>query len=320
MESMTEPNISERPSVVVADDDRGFALHLRDWFSARGYVTEVIDDPEQLERRLGTEPPELLVLDQQLRGVNPINLMRLLRRNKGSTFSDVLLVTDGPVDETVVKTLEAGADDFLRRPFSDLELEAVVSTLTRRSRTLRDVSPLTGLPGNHRCTLELRRRIDFGQPVALAHADLDHFKPFNDHYGFLRGDQVIKFAAHIIQEALAAADRGGTGFVGHIGGDDFMVLLDPDDAEEFSSQVVESFDDGILDFYDPEDALRGYIELQDRRGGRQAFPPVTISLGVATSRHRPFASHFEASTIASEMKEYAKASQGSTYEIDRRGA
>ncbi len=315
---MTESTPTERAAVVVADDDRGFALHLRDWFGTRGYVAEIIEDPEALEARLNSEPPELLVLDQQLGGVNPVALMRLLRRNKASTFSDVLLVTDGPVDETVMKTLEAGADDFLRRPFSDLELEAVVSTLTRRSRTLRDVSPLTGLPGNHRCTLELRRRIELGQPVALAHADLDHFKPFNDHYGFLRGDQVIKFAAHIIQEAMAAADQTGNGFIGHIGGDDFMALLSPDDAEAFSAHVVESFDDGILDFYDPEDALRGYIELQDRRGGRQAFPPVTFSIGVATSRHRPFDSHFEASTIASEMKEYAKASQGSTYEIDRR--
>ncbi len=317
---MTESTTPDRAGVVIADDDHDFAVHLRDWFAARGQTVEVIDDPESLERRLGTAPPELLVLDQRLRGVNPVALMRLLRRNKASTFTDVLLVIDGPVDETVMRTLESGADDFVRRPFTDLELEAVVSNLTRRSRTLRDVSPLTGLPGNHRCTLELRRRIELGQPVALAHADLDHFKPFNDHYGFLRGDQVIKFAAHIIQEAIAAADQSGTGFIGHIGGDDFMALLSPDDAEAFSAHVVESFDDGILDFYDPEDALRGYIELQDRRGGRQAFPPVTISIGVASSRHRPFDSHFEASTIASEMKEYAKATQGSSFEIDRRGA
>ncbi len=310
----------DRTAVVVADDDRDFALHLRDWFAARGHLAEIVAEPEALESRLAEDPPDLLVLDQQLRGVNTVALMRLLRRNKASTFSDVLLVTDGPVDDTILKALEAGADDFLCRPFSDLELEAVVSTLTRRSRTLRDVSPLTGLPGNHRCTLELRRRIEQRMPVALAHADLDHFKPFNDHYGFLRGDQVIKFAAHIIQEAVAAVDPTGTAFIGHIGGDDFMALLSPDDAEAFSAQVVESFDEGVLDFYDPEDALRGYIELQDRRGGRQAFPPVTISIGVATSRNRPFASHFEASTIASEMKEYAKATQGSSYEIDRRGS
>ncbi len=317
---MTEVSPSDRTSVVVADDDHGFAVHMRDWFASRGHVVDIVADPEALERRLADDPPDLLMLDQQLRGVNTIALMRILRQNKASTFSDVLLVTDGPVDETVMKALEAGADDFLRRPFSDLELEAVVSTLTRRSRTLRDVSPLTGLPGNHRCTLELRRRIELGQPVALAHADLDHFKPFNDHYGFLRGDQVIKFAAHIIQESIAATDRSGNAFIGHIGGDDFMALLSPEDAEAFSAQVVESFDEGVLDFYDPEDALRGYIELQDRRGGRQAFPPVTISIGVATSRHRPFESHFEASTIASEMKEYAKAAQGSSFEIDRRGA
>ena len=157
-----------------------------------------------------------------------------------------------------------------------------------------------------------------GQSLALAHADLDHFKPFNDHYGFLRGDQVIKFAAHVLREAMASTDVGGSGFIGHIGGDDFVILLDPANVDAFASAVVAAFDDGILDFYDPEDALRGYIELLDRRGGRQAFPVVSVSLGIASNVHRPFASHFEASELASEMKEFAKTIQGSTYRVDRR--
>ena len=315
---MVEAPPADRSTVVIADDDRSFALHLRDWFAERGYEAEILEDPGALDTRLRTAPPDLLVLDQQLGGVNPVELMRTLRTSVGATFADVLLVTSEPVNEMVIRTLEAGADDLLTRPFGDLELEAAVSTLMRRSRTLRDVSPLTGLPGNHRCTSELRRRIDAGQPLALAHADLDHFKPFNDHYGFLRGDQVIKFAAHVLREAMASTDFGGRGFIGHIGGDDFVILLDPSTVDAFASEVVSAFDDGILDFYDPEDALRGYIELLDRRGGRQAFPVVSVSLGIASNVHRPFASHFEASELASEMKEFAKTIQGSTYRVDRR--
>lgn len=315
---MVEAPPHDRSSVVIADDDASFALHLREWFTTRGYDAEIIEDPSALDARIRKAPPDLLVLDQQLGGVNPIELMRTLRTSVGATFADVLLVTSEPVNEMVIRTLEAGADDLLTRPFADLELEATVSTLMRRSRTLRDVSPLTGLPGNHRCTSELRRRIESGRALALAHADLDHFKPFNDHYGFLRGDQVIKFAAHVLREAMAAAGGADAAFIGHIGGDDFVVLLDPSRVEAFAAEVVRTFDDGILDFYDAEDALRGYIELLDRRGGRQAFPVVSISLGIATNVHRPFESHFEATEIASEMKEFAKTIQGSAFRVDRR--
>lgn len=315
---MPDPTPTECPPVVIADDDRAFALHLRDWFAARANGAEVVDDPGALEQRLRDSPPDLLVLDQQLGGVNPVELVRTLRTSTGATFTDVLLVTSEPVDEMVLRTLEAGADDFIVRPFGDLELEATVSTLLRRSRMLRDVSPLTGLPGNHRCTSELRRRIETAEPLALVHADLDHFKPFNDHYGFLRGDQVIKFAAHVLREAMALAASTEGGFIGHIGGDDFVVLLDPESVDAFAAEVVHIFDDGILDFYGPEDAMRGYIELLDRRGGRQAFPVVSISLGIATNVHRPFTSHFEATEIASEMKEFAKTVQGSAYRVDQR--
>jgi diguanylate cyclase (GGDEF)-like protein len=192
-----------------------------------------------------------------------------------------------------------------------------VGAVLRRSKAMRDLSPLTALPGNFRIGEELQRRVASGRPMAVVHADLDNFKAFNDHYGFMRGDNVIKFTANTLVEAAVQAGDP-TAFVGHVGGDDFICALEPELAERFCKEVIERFDDGILDFYDPHDALRGSVEVIDRRGERHMFPIVSVSLGVATNLRRSFASEWEASAVAAEMKEHAKADAGSSYRFDRR--
>jgi GGDEF domain-containing protein len=216
-----------------------------------------------------------------------------------------------------VEGLQLGADDYVTKPFEFDELVARIQTVLARAQANRDLSPLTGLPGNFRISQELERRIDSGKPFALVHADLDNFKAFNDHYGFMRGDGVIKFSAHVLLEAQAELEEEEP-FIGHIGGDDFIALVDPERVEDFCKNVIRNFDEGVLDFYDTADVLRGYIEVVDRRGERHAFPLTSISLGVVTNQHRPIQNQWEASAIASEMKEHAKRQPGSIYEIDRR--
>ena len=151
----------------------------------------------------------------------------------------------------------------------------------------------------------------------MVHGDLDNFKAFNDHYGFMRGDEVIRFCATCLSTAASSLGIEDP-FVGHIGGDDFVAIIPAEMAEPYCKEVVERFDDGILDLYDTADALRGYIEVIDRRGERYAFPVVSLSLGVASSEVREMNTQWEASAVAVEMKEFAKKQPGSTYRIDRR--
>ena len=135
----------------------------------------------------------------------------------------------------------------------------------------------------------------------------------------MRGDEVIKFTAHVLLEA-AAATGDPTAFIGYIGGDDFVACFDATFAQQFCETVVKFFDEGALDYYDMEDALRGYVEVTDRRGDRHAFPLVTVSIGVVTNSSRPITSQWEASAVAVEMKEFAKRQVGSSFEIDRRSS
>jgi len=308
-------DVSER--ILVVDDDPDIVQFVRANLEVEGYtVRTATSGTEGLEQAFA-EVPDLVLLDVSMPDVDGLEVLRRLQVSPATANVAVVLLTARAHSADRVHGLELGADDYVTKPFDIEELVARMRAVLRRSKAMRDLSPLTSLPGNFRIAEELERRVGGGKPVAVVHADLDNFKAFNDHYGFMRGDNVIKFTANTLVEA-AVETGDATCFVGHVGGDDFIAVMAPDAAELFCKTVVDRFDDGILDFYDPQDALRGFVEVIDRRGERHAFPIVSISLGVATNARRRFSTEWEASAVASEMKEHAKTEAGSCYRIDRR--
>ena len=303
--------------ILIADDDPDILQFVRVNLELEGFEVDTAADGREALSKVIEQPPDLVLLDIMMPEMDGLSALRRMRAHPAAANTSVILLTARALPDDRVSGLELGADDYVTKPFDVSELMARVKAVLRRSQAMRDVSPLTGLPGNFRITGELEERIARADPFGLGHIDLDNFKAFNDHYGFMRGDQVIKFTAHVLLEAAAeAADPEA--FIGHVGGDDFVAVVHPDHVEEFSKAVIRLFDDGILDFYDTADALRGYIEVTDRRGERHAFPLVSISVGVVTNIERGISSQWEASAIAVEMKEFAKRQLGSSYEIDRR--
>ncbi|HVF04695.1 MAG TPA: GGDEF domain-containing protein, partial [Frankiaceae bacterium] len=177
--------------------------------------------------------------------------------------------------------------------------------------------PLTGLPGNHRIEDELADRVVRAEPFAVLYLDLDNFKSFNDCYGFLRGDEVIMLLATAARRAALEVGEPSP-FIGHIGGDDFVVVCLPEQAEPIAKRVVEVFDNAAPRLHDPVDAERGYLEVTDRQGSVRRFPVVSVSIGIALTGARMFTDKREVVDVATEMKKVAKTQVGSSIAIDRR--
>jgi diguanylate cyclase (GGDEF)-like protein len=203
------------------------------------------------------------------------------------------------------------------KPFDTPELLARVRGVLRRSKEMKDESPLTGLPGNVRVQEEIEARVAAGAEFALLYADMDHFKAYNDHYGFVRGDEAIRELARILGDAVREL-VGDDGFVGHLGGDDFAMVVPAGAATSVAETVIQRFDDRIPHLYDPQDRDRGWIEVVNRKGELQRFEPVSLSIGIASTHRRSFAHFGEVVAVATEMKNYTKETPGSSWAIDRR--
>jgi DNA-binding response OmpR family regulator len=303
--------------ILVADDDPDILQVVRVNLELEGYEVETAMDGQEALDKAVAAPPALILLDIMMPRMDGLTALHRMRAHAATGNTSIILLTARGLPEDRVRGLELGADDYITKPFDVSELAARVKAVLRRTQAARDLSPLTGLPGNFRISQEIEDRIASGATFALVHCDLDNFKAFNDHYGFMRGDEVIRFCGKALQEGGVAVGESDV-FVGHIGGDDFVAIVSAEAAEQFCKEVIEYFDDGILDYYDTGDALRGYIEVVDRRGERFAFPIASVSMGVATNAPRDITSQWEASAVAVEMKEFAKKQAGSSYQIDRR--
>ena len=305
--------------VLVADDDPDILNVVKINLELDGFEVDTAVDGEDAMQKATSSPPNVIILDIMMPRMDGLTALHRLRSQAGTANIPIILLTARGLPEDRVRGLELGADDYITKPFDITELAARVKAVLRRTQAARDLSPLTGLPGNFKITAEIEDCIREERAFALVHGDLDNFKAFNDHYGFMRGDEVIRFCASSFNEAVESLGMADT-FIGHIGGDDFVAIIPPEMSELFAKEVIERFDDGILDLYDTADALRGYIEVINSRGERYAFPVVSLSLGVASTHVREIGTQWEASAIAVEMKEFAKKQQGSTYRIDRRTA
>jgi diguanylate cyclase (GGDEF)-like protein len=303
--------------ILVVDDDPDILKFVEMNLELDGFEVTLAGGGREALEQAKASPPDLMLLDVMMPEIDGLTVLRRMRSDPSMANIPVIVLTARSLAEDRVKGLDLGADDYITKPFDLEELIARIRTVLRRSQQMRDLSPLTGLPGNFQIASELERRVERGKDFAVVHADLDNFKAFNDHYGFLRGDAVIKFTAKVLNGASTAVGDEDA-FVGHVGGDDFVAVVNDHNAELFCEHVVTHFDDGILDFYDTADALQGYIEVTDRRGERHAFPVCSLSMGVATSARKALSSEWEASSVASEMKEVAKRTPGTNYQIDRR--
>jgi len=227
----------------------------------------------------------------------------------------VTVVPDG--DVPFADAFAAGSDEVVRADLAAAELWPRLDALLRRSDRDTLVHPSTRLPGTVEIERELSRRLESGELFAACYADLDHFKEFNDRYSYYDGDRVIRILAKVLHDVVKGT-CGSAGFVGHIGGDDFIFIMPVAAVPEVCSEIIAIFDALAPCQYSEQDRRAGYFFGKDRRGQLHRVPLMTVSIGVVTNERRRFTHAAQVSELATEMKSYAKTLEGSVYAVDRR--
>jgi diguanylate cyclase (GGDEF)-like protein len=314
--NMTDGLINEHTAVLLTNG-QSVPAWLTSWFASTGLpVQHILDQGAVLAAALRTRP-RTIVLDAR----GPLEwqqeAIEACRRLKHDSYTAIVPVVLIVPRERFGDAFAAGADEVLRADVDEFEASARLGSLLRRSDRDTDVHPSTRLPGTREIEAELARRVASGERFAACYADLDFFKEFNDRYGYHNGDQVIRLLARILHDVVKGL-CGESGFVGHIGGDDFLCTVPVIAMARVCDEIIRVFDELIPLQYSEQDRRVGYFFGKDRRGQLHRVPLMTLSVGVVTNQRRRFTRAVEVSELATEMKSYAKSLPGSVWAVDRR--
>lgn len=304
------------PAVLLTPDGSSLLEAVEAWLGSAGIPRELVRDPDALMARCLRGRPRILVIDAR----DGMELAeQACRRVKSDSYSAVVptVVLCRFASGDMERAFAFGADEVLTEQTPPAEaLSRLNATLARSDRDVH-VHPSTRLPGTDVIEACITSRMATDAPFAVCYADLDHFKEFNDRYGYHEGDRVIRVLARILHDVVKGL-CGEEGFVGHIGGDDFIYIIPAGAVPAVCSEIVDVFDLLVPVQYSEADRRAGYFFGKDRRGQLHRVPLMTLSIGVVTNERRRFTSAWHVSELATEMKAYAKSLNGSVFSVDRR--
>ena len=261
--------------------------------------------------------PSLIIINEDSIDKDIIELCRKIREDDDNSITPIVVLGDSRDKDHRVSILKIGVEYYIVKPMDTDYLYYTIKNIVRLMYTNRRVSPLTGLPGNVQIQTEIKKRLLKKEEFAILYFDLDNFKSYNDLYGFAKGDEIIKFTAKTITRNVHSSNSESC-FVGHIGGDDFIAIVEDANYEEICKNVIKEFDENVLQYFTLEDAERGYVEVANRRGIIEQFPLTSISIGVVDVDKGRFKNALEIGEVGAQVKHVSKTIVGSSYAIDRR--
>lgn len=309
---------------IIDDDDSSIAVFRELFKNEENYKFTNIKS-EQIDIAL-KNIPSLIIINEDAIERDIIELCQKIRRDEDNTITPVIVVSSNKEKEHRIKILNESIEYYIRKPVDEDYLFYTIKNLGRLLSINRTISPLTGLPGNVQIHAELKKRLLNSEEFSVLYLDLDNFKPYNDVYGFLRGDQVIQYTADVILNCIHSNScrleseniSRNNCFVGHIGGDDFLAIVPYTEVDKLCQTIIATFDKGIKKFFNQEDLEKGYIESENRKGEIDIFPITGISIGAVIVDKNRFSNILEISEVGTQVKHLAKTIQGSSYAIDRR--
>jgi PleD family two-component response regulator len=290
---------------------------VADWLTGKGFPSVAVGDAAQIEAMTLRTLPAMVLVDGNGDHSRGLALCQTLKADPYSAIVPIAFLEDAHIENRVHAAFRAGADEVITPVFDPEEQRSRLDVLLTRTERNVSVHPSTRLPGTSEIEREIKRRMDAGGNFAVCYADLDHFKEYNDRYSYNDGDRVILILSRILHDVVKGL-CGHDGFVGHIGGDDFILVLPLEMTDACCGEIVGVFDQLIPFQYSDADRRAGYYFGKDRRGQLHKVPFMTLSIGIVTNERRRFTHPAQVSELATEMKSYAKTLPGSVYVIDRR--
>ena len=261
--------------------------------------------------------PDLIIVNEDNLKTDTDVILRSLRDNTDYSITPIILVSS--ISDKVHRTqmLEHGIEIYIVKPLNEMYFFYTIKNISRLIASNRCISALTGLPGNVQIENEMKRRMSSQDIYAVLYMDLDNFKSYNDKYGFMNGDEVIKFTSDLIQESIQKYGIPGD-FLGHIGGDDFVAIVNYENAKKIGRSVVKNFDARIKKFYNQEDATKGWIRVVNRKGKLEKYPIMTITVAMISNKYKKYNTTLDIGEDGAMIKKKAKTILGSTFLEDRR--
>jgi diguanylate cyclase (GGDEF)-like protein len=303
--------------ILVVDDDPDIRDILKITLSEENYeVLEAGDGVEAL-KIINSKPLDLVLVDYKMPKLDGRKVCQAVKKDLLLSHLPIIMVTGKGDINDKVNGIDAGADDYVVKPFEPKELLARIRMILRRTAHDLQANPLTRLPGNIAILNELSKRLEDKSIFSVCYIDLDKFKAFNDKYGFEHGDEVIRETARILIRSTQELGNSDD-FIGHIGGDDFVVITTPDKSDSLCQKIIDDFDKTMPNFYNEDDRKKGYIVAKDRKGKKQKIKLLSVSIGVVTNELRAITHVAQVGEIGAELKTLAKAEERSNFVKDRR--
>lgn len=295
---------SER--IMVVDDDEQVASYVQLTFSLNGYRVDYVRDGRQAFQKALEILPDAIILDLKMPGTNGFRVCEQLRGDARTKAIPVVVVSGSWKNaEDRIRSIESGADDFLTKPFDAQELLARIKRMLVRKKVDMGHNPLTGLPGNLAIEEEARRRLATRTNVAFGYIDMDNFKAYNDVYGVKQGDKVIRLLAELLTQGVKKWGNQDD-FIGHVGGDDFIVMTSLEKSEVIFKWLAERFDERIRAYYSDADLKAGCITSKDRQGNIKRFTFISLSIVYTTEKNLESNQYTMLIQVLTEMKGYVK--------------
>ena len=302
--------------IYIIDDDESSILVFRELFKNDPEYKFISVKSEQIDYAL-KNIPSIIIINEDAVEVDVVDLCRKIRTDDDNSITPIIVVSSNSKQDHRIKILKESVEYYIKKPVNPQYLYFTIKNISRLLTINRRISPLTGLPGNVQIHAELKKRISNKEEFSVLYLDLDNFKAYNDVYGFLKGDEIIKFTADTIIRCIHSEITEGS-FVGHIGGDDFIAIIPTLDSENVCKSIIANFDAEVTKFFTEEDSEKGYIEVANRKGVIEQFPLTSISIGVVEADNGRFTNMLEIGEVGAQVKHVAKSIMGSSYAIDRR--